>query len=61
MSDPRWGMGTHVAPDGAWFLGYNRAIDMPLLAELSRNGLLPNSPSVRNTRAAPPQFPAPTR
>jgi len=61
MSDPRWGMGTHAAPDGAWLLGCNRAIDMVLLTELSRNGLFPNSPSVSNTWATLPQFPTPTR
>jgi hypothetical protein len=61
MSNPRWGMGPHAAPDGAWLLGCNRAIDMALLTELSRNGLFPNSPSVSNTRDKLPQFPTPTR
>ncbi len=61
MSDPRWGMGTHVAPDGAWFLGCNRAVDMVLLTELSLNGLFPNSPGVSNTRAGLPQVPTPAR
>ena len=61
MSDPRWGMGTHAAPDGAWLLGCNRAIDMALLTELSRNAPFPNSPSVSNTWARPPQLPTPTR
>ena len=61
MSDPRWGMGTHAAPDGAWLLGCNRAIDMAPLTELSRSDLLPNSPGVSNTWATLPQFPPPTR
>jgi hypothetical protein len=61
MSDPRWGMETHAAPDGAWLLGCNWAIDMALLTELSRNGLFPNSLSVSNTWARLPQFPTSTR
>jgi hypothetical protein len=61
MSDRRRSMATHAAPDGAWLLGCNRAIDMALLTELSRDGLFPKSPSVSNTWARLPQLPTPTR